>query len=67
MKAASMGSKRLKRVLSVLKRGSATTRTIIRDANVCAVSAIISELRENGYRITCKPLSKKRYLYTLLA
>lgn len=47
-------SDRLKRVLKVLKQGGAySTRDLIRKAKVCAVSAAISELRENGKRIVC--------------
>lgn len=47
-------SDRLKSVLELLKQKKAfSTRDIIRATGVCAVSAIISELRQNGYRITC--------------
>lgn len=48
-------SKRLQRVLKLLKRGGAyTTQDIIRKAHVCAVNSIISELRANKKRILCK-------------
>lgn len=48
-------SRRLKRVLAVLRRGgSYTTRDIIRKAKVCAVNSIVAELRDNGYNVLCK-------------
>jgi len=50
-------SKRLQRVLKALKgsgkRGLSTWQ-IIAQARVCAVSAIISELRQGGVNIICK-------------
>lgn len=56
MHAASLAkSKRLQRVFKQLQDGkSHTTRDIIIGADVCAVNAIISELRENGHAIECK-------------
>jgi len=50
-------SKRLRAVLDFLiKRGveGATTREIIKVCEVCAVNAIVPELRARGYQITCK-------------
>lgn len=48
-------SDRLKRVLRVLRKGGAyTTRDLIRKAHVAAVNSCVSELRDNGYRISCK-------------
>ena len=48
-------SKRLQRVLKLLKRGGAySTDTIMRRARVCAVNSAVAELRENGYRILCR-------------
>ena len=48
-------SDRLRRVLKVLKdRKLHSTRDLIRDAHVCAVNSIVSELRMNGQRIICK-------------
>ena len=48
-------SDRLARVYRLLSNGSEfTTRDIIQNANVCAVSAIIAELRENGREIICQ-------------
>lgn len=50
-------SRRLQAVLAFLiKRGQegATTREIIKACEVCAVNAIVPELRANGYKITCK-------------
>jgi hypothetical protein len=47
-------SDRLKRVLKLLKTGKTmTTLQIIKRARVCAVSAIVSELRANGFTILC--------------
>jgi hypothetical protein len=69
-------SKRLQRVLVFLgKRGEAgaTTREIQDHANLCAVNTAISELRKNGYRITCTAVKGKRkdgariYKYVLVA
>ena len=48
-------SDRLRRVLSLLKDHRLhSTRDIIRRAHVCAVNSIISELRGNKKKITCK-------------
>lgn len=48
-------SDRLKRVLKILKRGGAyTTLQLALGARVCAVNSIVSELRDNGYRISCR-------------
>jgi len=48
-------SPRLLRTLKVLKKNTElTTLEIIQKARVCAVSAIISELRQNGFSISCK-------------
>ena len=49
-------SVRLNRVLSVLKKASrpVSTMEIINRARVCAVSAIVSELRDNGIGISCQ-------------
>lgn len=58
-------SERLQRVLSFLQgRESATTREIMLCANVCAVNSCVSELRENGYAISCKYVDGN-YSYTL--
>ena len=58
MHAASLkNSDRLQRVASLLKSGRPyTTMEIIRKAQVCAVSAIVSELRSNGMDIVCNRL-----------
>lgn len=59
-------SGRLQRVLAVLKQGRAkTTRQIVREAHVCAVNSIISELRANGIRIECKNIKRGRFQYQL--
>jgi len=56
MKAANLSkSDRLQRVFKLLSKGGEyTTLEIIQKAGVCAVNSIISELRENGYIITCQ-------------
>lgn len=60
MKAASLSSERLQRVLAVLADGRPhTTRAIVRKARVMAVSACISELRQHGAEITCVRRSAK--------
>lgn len=47
-------SERLRRVYALLADGAQhSTLDIVRAAKVCAVSAIISELRQNGSRIKC--------------
>lgn len=47
-------SLRLQRVLAVLADGRArTTRQIVRQARVMAVSACLAELRHHGARIAC--------------
>lgn len=60
-------SKRLQRVFAVLQHGKPmTTRQIIREARVCAVNSIVSELRANGIKITCSAVTRGRYEYQLL-
>jgi len=56
MNAASIeNSDRLNRVLELLSQGGEfTTLDIIKQANVCAVNSIISELRQNGFDIDCQ-------------
>ena len=55
-------SPRLLRTLRVLRKNKElTTLEIIQKARVCAVSAIISELRQNGYSISCKRRGDKWY------
>lgn len=51
-------SPRLQRVLSYLRvkgSGGATTREIIQATGTCAVNSVISELRDAGIPISCKP------------
>lgn len=53
-------SDRLKRVADVLAQsGELSTLDIIKKANVCAVNSIVSELRQNGYDITCQRRGEK--------
>lgn len=48
-------SARLRRVINVLGDGREhTTLQIMRRAHVCAVNAIVDELRGNGYCIICQ-------------
>lgn len=48
-------SDRLKRVAAVLGDGLPhTTLEIVQAAGVCAVNSCVSELRRNGYSITCQ-------------
>ena len=48
-------SKRLKRVMSVLKdRNKHSTWNIMITAKVCAVNSVVSELRANGKDIVCR-------------
>lgn len=61
MNAASIeSSERLNRVLDLLSLGGEfTTLDIIKNANVCAVNSIISELRQNGFEIDCQRRGEK--------
>jgi hypothetical protein len=53
-------SERLGRVLALLSQGGEfSTLDIIKQANVCAVSSIVAELRQNGYDIHCRRLGDK--------
>ena len=55
MHAARLTSPRLQRVLRLLADGREhTTRDIVRRAGVCAVNAIVAELRSHGAEITCQ-------------
>jgi hypothetical protein len=57
-------SPRLLKVRDFLRRvAAATTLEIIRACDVCAVNSIISELRINGYHITCTAVKGKRGVY----
>lgn len=59
-------SDRLQRVYKLLKRGGElTTLEIIQRAGVCAVNSIISELRQQGYQITCQRRANK-WFYRLI-
>jgi len=54
IKAATLDSPRLQRVLQLLIDGRPrTTRDIVRKARVMAVNAVIAELRHHGAEITC--------------
>lgn len=57
-------SQRLQRVLKVLSDTKPhTTRDIIRKASVCAVNSIISELRDNGFKIECQRIGDKWFYW----
>jgi len=59
-------SARLQRVLDLLlDYRPHTTRDIIRESFCCAVNSCISELRVNGYDITCRQIERGRYEYIL--
>lgn len=63
-------SERLQRVHALLgKGGEYSTMDIVRQARVCAVSTIISELRANGDDIACRRIrdknGKPRWLYQM--
>lgn len=70
MNAAPLTSPRLQRVLAVLKDGRPhTTRSLIREANVCSVSSCIAELRCHGAVIDCHREmvgGNWRFYYTML-
>ncbi len=47
-------SERLKRVRKLLQDGHGhSTRNVVRNAHVCAVNSVVSELRANGLDISC--------------
>lgn len=53
--AATLSSPRLQRFLQLMRDGQwRTTRSIIRGARVCAVNAVVSELRVHGAEIECE-------------
>lgn len=60
-------SERLQRVHRLLMTGPKTTREIVRIADVCAVSAIVAELRQGGIPVSCQPVPGKKgvFLYSL--
>lgn len=59
-------SARLQRVLNRLYEGPATTLELVRDANVCAVNSIISEIRNNGYQVDCSCVGRGKFIYSLV-
>ncbi|MEM7507666.1 MAG: hypothetical protein AAF415_13065 [Pseudomonadota bacterium] len=64
-------SERLQRVLKLLRAGGRhTTRAIVRKCGVCAVNAIIAELRDRGFKIDCDQEivnGKRRWFYELIS
>ena len=70
IRAARLSSPRLRRVLRLLSDGRPhSTRGIVRGAQVCAVNAIIAELRFHGAEIACQqevlPNGQRRFYYTM--
>jgi hypothetical protein len=64
-------SDRLQRTLRVLQEadGEISTYELTRRAKICALSSVISELRENGAVITCRQVvenGQRRFFYTLI-
>lgn len=70
MNAAALTSPRLQRVLALLRDGrSHTTRDVVRRASVCAVNAIMAELRHHGAEIVCTQQrvgGKRRFFYKMI-
>ena len=63
-------SPRLQRVLALLRDGNEhSTRAIVQECDVCAVNAIVAELRDNGYPVECRqevrPGGGRVWLYRL--
>ena len=55
-------SPRLQRLLSVLRQGGwYSTRDLVKEAEVMAISSAVDELRENGFDIQCE--RRKQYWY----
>ena len=60
------GSARLRRVAAVLRNGREhSTLELVTRAKVCAINAIVSELRRNGLRIRCTKRDNLQYYYRL--
>ncbi|MBL4750504.1 MAG: hypothetical protein JKX71_08000 [Amylibacter sp.] len=62
---------RLRRTLRVLQaaNGALTTYELMRKAKICAVSSVVSELRNNGAEITCRQEvtnGQRRFYYILI-
>lgn len=65
-------SPRLQRTLRVLQEanGEISTYELSRRAEICAVSAVIAELRVNGADIRCRQDAKdgkRRFFYSLIS
>ena len=58
-------SPRLQRVLEALRSNpdGLTTMELISRASVCAVNSIAAELRENGFRVECRPVAGRKGVY----
>lgn len=58
-------SPRLQRALAALRANPSglTTRGLIREADICAVNSVVSELRENGVRVSCEPMPGARGVF----
>jgi DNA-binding transcriptional regulator GbsR (MarR family) len=58
-------SDRLQKVYMALRERPMTTRELIEHTGCCAISSVVSELRENGIVIECEPIRRGVYKYTL--
>ena len=70
MHAAGLHSPRLQRVLRLLSDGRPhTTRDVVQEADVMAVSAVVAELRTHGAEIGCRVEvltdGRRRFYYTM--
>ncbi len=71
IKAATLASPRLQRVLRLMRDGRTyTTREVVRKARVVAVSACMAELRHHGAEISCVQMAcpnggGTRFYYTM--
>ena len=60
-------SPRLQRLQKLLSDGREySTLDIIHEANICAVNSAVAELRENGFSIECRKMSRNQYLYRMI-
>jgi len=64
-------SPRLQRALKVLREagGPVSTMELSRKARICATNSVVSELRNNGFKITCRQDcsdGQRRIFYTLI-
>lgn len=59
-------SARLQRLRDFLADGKEhSTLDIIHGANIAAVSAAVTELRENGFKVACRKVEANRFMYQM--